>query len=67
MPTPIGMHRVSCSAHPGQNGRQCLASKNLTAVLTRPIPQGMLALPSHVVILLCPKHLKFKATEAKEK
>jgi hypothetical protein len=61
MATPIGLRRVSCSAHPGQAGKQCRATKELTAVLVRPQPTGgLLDLPSHVVILLCPKHFKFK-------
>jgi hypothetical protein len=62
MPTPIGLSKVSCSAHPGENGRQCRATKGLTAVLVKPDATGgtALVLPSHVVILLCPKHFQFK-------
>jgi hypothetical protein len=59
MPTPIGVRRVSCSAH---EGKQCRSTKDLTAVLIKPEPTGgtALVLPMHVVILLCPKHFKFK-------
>ena len=61
MPTPIGLHRVSCSALSAV-GRQCRATKKLTAVLVKPeaTGTGMLVLPPYVVILLCPKHFKFK-------
>lgn len=54
--------RVSCSAHNGQMGRQCRATKDLTAVLVKPCATGgtALVLPDYVVIFLCPKHFKFK-------
>jgi hypothetical protein len=43
-------------------GGQCRATKKLTAVLVKPEMTGgsALILPSHVVILLCPKHFEFK-------
>jgi hypothetical protein len=62
MPTPVGLARVSCSAHPGPTGKQCRATKGLTPVLVRPSATGgsALILPPYVVILLCPKHFEFK-------
>ncbi len=61
MSTPIGVRRVSCSAHEGL-GKQCRAWKELTSVLVKPDATGgtALILPPFVVILLCPKHFKFK-------
>jgi hypothetical protein len=54
--------KVTCSAHAGQMGRQCRATKGLTAVLVKPDATGgtALMLPTYVVIFLCPKHFQFK-------
>ena len=62
MPTPIGLRRVSCSAHGGAMFRQCRATKDLTAVLVKPDATGgsYITLPPYVVIMLCPKHFKFR-------
>jgi hypothetical protein len=62
MSAPIGLQKVTCSAHPGPTGRQCRATKDLTAVLVKPNTTGgsALALPDYVVILLCPKHFQYK-------
>jgi hypothetical protein len=60
MATPIGLRRVSCSAHTGSHGKQCRATKHLTPVLVKPDTAGSIAMPPYVVILLCPKHFKLK-------
>jgi hypothetical protein len=70
MPIPIGLKRVSCSAHAGAAGRQCRSWKKLTPVLinTQPSQGGLLNLPPHVVIMLCDKHFKFRSeVNAEEK
>jgi hypothetical protein len=56
MPEPIGMRRVSCSAHDGP--RQCRAYTKLTPVAVALNEQiaGSLILPKIVVLMLCPKH-----------
>lgn len=62
MTAPIGIRRVSCSAHDGP--KQCRCTKGLTAVLVdmrlRQVA-GTLILPDRVVLLLCPKHFILSA------
>jgi hypothetical protein len=63
VPESIGIRRVSCSAVRHDMLTQCRCYKNLTAVAVKPMPTGGsgIDLPSFVVILLCPKHLKFRS------